>query len=115
MPYTIQNREIDVDDEPVVRNGRTYVPLREVAEQLGGRVSWDNNAKQATVTIGKWVARFSPDSTRVDVSGTPVTLQSAPYVESGELWVPASFFHDAFGYEVSVNGQNIGIVNPLAA
>jgi hypothetical protein len=115
MPYTIQNREIDVDEEPVVRNGRTYVPLRQVAQQLGGNVNWDNTAKQATVTIGQWTARFTPDNTHVDVSGTPVNLQSAPYVEDGELWVPASFFHDAFGYEVSISGQNIGIVNPMAA
>ena len=115
MPYSIQNNSVSVSQEPEVRNGRTYVPLRELAEQLGGRVSWDNNTKQATVTIGQWVARVNPDNTHVDVSGTPVTLQAAPYVEGGEMWVPASFFKDAFGYDVNINGSNISIVNPLMA
>ena len=114
MPYAIQNNSVSISQEPEVRNGRTYVPLREIAEQLGGRVSWDNSSKRATVTIGQWVANVDMDNTHVDVSGTPVTLQAAPMVEGGEMWVPASFFKDAFGYQVDINGSNINIVNPNA-
>lgn len=114
MPYAIQNNSVSVSQEPEVRNGRTYVPLRELAEGLGGRVSWDNNSKEATVTIGQWVASVNPDNTHVDVSGTAVTLQAPPMVESGEMWVPASFFKDAFGYNVDINGSSINIVNPNA-
>ena len=114
MPYAIQNNSVSISQEPEVRNGRTYVPLREIAENLGGRVSWDNDIKRATVTIGQWVAAVDLDNTNVDVSGTPVTLQAAPMVESGEMWVPASFFKDAFGYQVDINGSSINIVNPNA-
>jgi hypothetical protein len=116
MPYTIQGQSAPISTDPQVREGRTYVPLREVAEQLGGRVSWDNSAKRATVTIGQWVASVNLADTNVDVSGTAVTIQAPPFVDgNGEMWVPASFFKDAFGYQVQINGSNIGIVNPLAA
>src|SRR5687768_15383730 len=116
MPYTIQGQSVSISGDPQIREGRTYVPLRELAEQLGGKVSWDNSAKRATVTIGQWVANVNLADTNVDVSGTAVTLQAPPFVDDrGELWVPASFFKDAFGYNVQIAGDSIGIVNPLAA
>ena len=116
MAYSIQGKSVSVSMEPQVRDGRTYVPLRDLAEQLGGSVSWDNNAKQATATIGQWIATVNPSDTHVDVSGVAVTLQAPPFVdEQGNLWVPASFFHDAFGYTTQIDGTNISIVNPQAA
>ena len=115
MPYSIQNQSISIGQEPQVVEGRTYVPLRDLVQQLGGTLSWDNNSKRATVTIGKWVASVDMANTHVDVSGTPVTLQAPPFVDDSDtMWVPASFFKDAFGYDVDINGQNISIVNPLA-
>ena len=116
MAYSIQGRSTSIGAEPQVRDGRTYVPLRDLAEQLGGSVSWDNNSKQATATIGQWTATVNPSDTHVDVSGVAVTLQAPPFVdEQGNLWVPASFFHDAFGYNVQINGSDISIVNPQVA
>lgn len=115
MPYTIQGQAAQIPTEPEVRDGRTYVPLREVVEALGGSLSWDNSAKVATATIANWVARVDPDNTHVDVSNKGVTLQAPPRLDSdGTVWVPASFFNTAFGYQVDINGNNISIVNPNA-
>lgn len=115
MAYSIQGQSVSVGGEPQVVQGRTYVPLRELVQQLGGTSTWDNDAKRATITIGQWVATVNMADTNVDVSGTAVTLQAPPFVdEQGTMWVPASFFHDAFGYNVNINGTNISIVNPAA-
>ncbi|TJY42038.1 copper amine oxidase [Cohnella pontilimi] len=38
-----------INAEPVIRNSRTYVPLRIVSEQLGQKVTWDE--KTRTITI----------------------------------------------------------------
>jgi hypothetical protein len=114
MPYSLQGQQIPISPEPQVVDGRTYVPLREIIDGLGGTISWDNDAKQATATIDRWVARVTLGDPNVDVSGTPVVLQAPPFVdEEGRLWVPASFFRDAYGYRMTIEGSNISIGNPF--
>ena len=43
--------EKTIDTEPVIKNGRTYLPLRAVGESLGGTVSWDSVDRIANLTI----------------------------------------------------------------
>lgn len=116
MAYDIQGQRLPGTAQPQIREGRTYIPLREVAEALGGALTWDNNAKRGTVTLGKWTATLTMADTHVDVNGIDVTLQAPPFVdENNTMWVPATFFRDAFGYEVGINGNDIRIALPQAA
>lgn len=41
--------EIELDAAPMIRDGRTYVPLRFVTDALGGEVSWNSMKRQATI------------------------------------------------------------------
>jgi len=114
MPYTLQGQPGSVSQEPRIRMDRTYVPLDEITRQLGGTTTWDNDAKVATATIGQWTATVRMAEESVDVSGTPVQLVAPPFVEDGMMWVPAQFFHSAFGYKVDVNPaeQQVSIALP---
>lgn len=40
---------VTLDAPPLLREGRVYIPLRFSAEGLGGKVSWDNKAKEAMI------------------------------------------------------------------
>jgi hypothetical protein len=113
MPYTIQGQQANIETEPETRQGETYVPLREVVQALGGSINWDNTNKVAQATIGQWVATVNLADMNVDVSGTAVTLSNAPFVDDdGMMWVPASFFQSAYGYQVQASGNNVSITNP---
>jgi outer membrane protein assembly factor BamB len=46
----VNGKEITLDAPPEIKDGRTYVPLRFVTDALGGEVSWDAKARQATIT-----------------------------------------------------------------
>src|SRR5687768_3717311 len=84
MAYTIQGNTVNIDAEPQIRDGRTYVPLRDFVQELGGAVAWDNQSKVAAATIGKWVATVRPDNTHVDVSGIAVTLNAVPFLDEDD-------------------------------
>lgn len=103
MPYALQGQSASVSQEPRIEMGRTYVPLDEITRQLGGSTTWNNDTKTATATIGQWTATIQMADENVDVNGTAVRLNAPPFVEDGVMWVPAQFFHQAFGYQVEIN------------
>jgi len=109
MPYTINGQSMQLSQDPHVQNGTVYVPAKDVVEALGGSVSWDNTTKFATATIGQWVATFQLASDTADVSGTSVSFSAPSYVDEGVLYVPADFFHAAYGYQVQASGNDVSI------
>jgi hypothetical protein len=114
MAYNINGQAASLSEEPRIIQNRLYVPLAELVQQLGGQVSWDNQSKVATATIGQWTATIRMGDRNVDVSGTPVTLIADPVVDQDTMYVPASFFHDAFGYTVNTdpNSRQVSIALP---
>jgi hypothetical protein len=109
MPYVLNGQNVSIGEEPTVKNGRNYVPLEDVVRNLGGNVTFDNASKTASATIGQWTANVQMDNPVVDVSGTRVTLQDAPYIENGTMYVPWSFFRDAYGYQVEMEGDTLKV------
>ena len=46
---TVNGKTSQMDAAPVIRNGRTYLPVRYLAEALGYDISWD--AATQTITL----------------------------------------------------------------
>jgi hypothetical protein len=115
VPYQLLGQEAAISREPRIVQDRLYVPVDEIVQRLGGRVDWDNNAKIATARIGQWVATIRMGDRHVDVSGTPVTLAADPYVEEDVMYVPVTFFHDAFGYTVQADPREKSVSISLPA
>ena len=109
MPYTLNGQQATIDEEPHEQQGTIYVPFKKVVAALGGTVTWDNDNKQASATIGQWTANFMLAADTADVNGTTVQFPAPSYDENGELYVPAEFFHNAYGYKVEANGTDVSI------
>lgn len=114
MPYNIGGSEYYFASEPFLKNNKNYVPLRDTVETLGGSVTFDNATKTAMATIASYVATVTEGDTKVDVSGTPVTLTAAPLIQDGEMFVPFDFFRDAYGYDTAFDNGTVSITNPNA-
>jgi len=48
---TVNNEKTDLDVAPVIRNDRTIVPLRAIAESLNAQVDWDSVTRTVTITL----------------------------------------------------------------
>lgn len=107
MPYTLNGQAAAIDEEPTSKDGSIFVPFAKVVEALGGTVHWDNDTKMASATIGQWTANFVVGSSTADVNGTTVQFPTPAYDENGELYVPAEFFHNAYGYTVTASGADV--------
>ena len=109
MPYMLNGREVQLSQDPIERDGRHFVPLKEIVENLTGRVDWDNNTKTARSTIGQWTATFVNGENTVDVNGQKVELSAPPYVEGDKMYVPWDFFRDVYGYKANMEGEKLTV------
>jgi len=82
-----------------VRN-RVMLPYREIAERLGAQVAWDAGRRSVSVTLGDRVVSLSVDNANATVNGRIVTLDVAPVLVGGRVFVPLRFLASELGWRV---------------
>ena len=106
-------RENDV--APIIRNNRTMLPARAVAESLGGTVGWDENNKAVTVNgknkNGEDVSLvINIGSDTAYVNGEAVTLDSPAFIENNRTYTPVRFIAENLGADVLWDGENQRVI-----
>ncbi len=96
--YT-NGRLLNSSTPPLVRNGRTYVALRDVTTALGARVAWSEQTKQATVTGSSKVV-IPLNGNAIRVNGQNVPTDAPAFVQEGKTYVPLAVLADGLGYDV---------------
>jgi hypothetical protein len=103
MPYSIDGQSIQISDEPQLRDGTLWVPLRALGEELGAKVDYEASNRVALVYHGDNIITVSIGQQSVDLNGQAHQLQAAPYVENGETWVPVRFFSNVLGFNLDAD------------
>jgi hypothetical protein len=96
---TVNGSVVDISPAPIVQDGRVFVPLRGVFEQLGASVVYDNgtitaqgNGRDIALQIG---------STAATVNGQQQTIDVAPFIVGASTYVPLRFISEALGDSVN--------------
>jgi hypothetical protein len=110
MPYLFSGGVLNIEDEPRLKDGILWVPLRKLGEAIGGTADWVSPNHVAVLYLNQHIATFTVGEDSVDVDGTKIQLQAAPFVESGETWVPVRFFEKGLNYTLKADPPN-GIVD----
>jgi hypothetical protein len=101
-----------LDSPPIMKNGRTLIPLRGVIEALGGMVAWDKETGKITTSLGgvtvelwleKNIARVNDESILIDPSDKEVI----PEIIKGRVMLPLNFIARNFGMMVNWEGGTI--------
>jgi|GEM_PF-5795613 len=110
---------ITIDGKPLaapvlVENGRSFVPLRAIAESWGANVSFQPDSRAITVSAPQTTVTCTVGSRQAIVNHNPLTLQTAPFVRDGTTYVPVRFIAEAFGANLVWNGaiQTVIIRSP---
>lgn len=113
----VEGKAVSFDVQPLIRGGRTLVPIRKVAEALGAQVSWDAGTATATVLLGTQVVLVTKDSTTARVNGQVVTLDVPATIVDGRTLLPLRFVSESLGKKVdwhpgAAGSAVISIVDP---
>ena len=95
--------------KPVIRNSCTMAPLSVIAPTLKATCSYDAATGAVTIARGNTVVNLTVDGGILEfrtegpgdaVSGGVFYLDSLPYMEYGEIFVPVRAVAEALGYDV---------------
>lgn len=73
---------------PIIFGGRTVLPIRSIIEAMGGKVSWNDASKTATITYKEKTISLTIDSTTMLVDGKAVEMDVAPMIYKDHTFLP---------------------------
>lgn len=97
-----------MDVSPFIRNSKTMLPLRYVANVLGADVNWSDRTRTATFTKDGIEAKINIDEGKtIKVGGKSVELSAKPEIVQDRIFVPLTDISKVF--EVSNGNTDDGI------
>jgi len=94
---------------PLIYNNTNLVPLREIAEGMGAKVSWNKEAGAIGVQRGTHKVTLTIGSRTAFYNGKAESIAVAPKVIDGVTYVPLQVFARGLGANVSYSARD-GIV-----
>jgi len=117
----VDGKPITLDVPPMIKNGRTVVPLRFIAESMQATVDYDAKDEKIVIVLGATTIRLQMNQTETTVeemvegkkTSRKIILESPPFTYQGRTLVPVRFISEAFGLEVQWESgeQKITIAN----
>ncbi|WP_068617885.1 copper amine oxidase N-terminal domain-containing protein [Paenibacillus tuaregi] len=109
----INGQKISFKSEPVIYQNTNLVPLREIAEGLGAKITYDKDSGTIEVTKTSNKVTLTIGSKTVYYNGTSDIASAAPKVIKGVTYVPVQIFAKGLGarieYSSSSNSLKISI------
>jgi hypothetical protein len=98
----------------VTAEAHAYVPIRAVAEGLGGSASFDAKTGTVVVVRGTDVLKMRVGDTHAKLNGNKMTLRKAPFLVRGRAMVGLNVVKRAFGSVVAYDAheRTIDVTTP---
>ncbi len=109
--YAIVYGEVKANDvAPIIKNDRTMLPARFVAENLGANVSWDGTKQQVIITKGATKIVLTIGLPYAIVNGAYEAIDCAPFIENGRTYTPVRLIAEKLGAKVDWNGATQSVI-----
>lgn len=101
--YRAGGVEKKMDIAPYIKNNRTYLPVRYVAEALGideNNIIWDKDSQMVSLFKGNKVVQITIGKKRIVVNGTSIPIDVVPEFKNDRVMLPITHISQALGSQV---------------
>lgn len=105
----VDGKDITSLANPIIENGRTLVPIRFVAEELGAEVNWNDKDKKVTIEKDNQIIGLKIGSRLVfnqRETKTYYLSDITPKIIDGRTFVPLRLVSNALGIEIEWDEEN---------
>jgi hypothetical protein len=97
---TIDGNEIILEHSPFILNGRTFVPVRFIAEAFNADVEWIKETESVIIKLGETTIILQVGNNTAFINGKAYLLDAPPVIRNGRTFVPVRFIAEAFNADV---------------
>ncbi|NYB73205.1 glucosaminidase domain-containing protein [Sedimentibacter hydroxybenzoicus DSM 7310] len=113
----IDGKRVTSDPEPFIKNDRTFVPIRIIAEELDAEVSWDNEKRIVHISKDDMQVSLVIDSHLIEYTIDNETIYNlsdvAPLIQDDRTFVPIRLVSNALGVGIDWdNDKRAVVINP---
>lgn len=110
-PWMYVNDEVKLLDSeqkstPVIRGGRTLLPIANIIKELGGSIKWEGKERKLTIILDNNNIDLWIDTRKAVVNGIEKTLDTPPTIIAGKTMLPLRFVSDNLGLKLEWDGKN---------
>ena len=87
----LDGKKVETDVNPIIEEGRTLVPYRALLESMGGKVSWEPEARMATAVLGSRKVQVTIDNLTGFVNGITRGMDVPPRIINSRTMIPLRF------------------------
>lgn len=100
--YLIVNNNLleNLPMPPIILNNSTLVPAREVFEELGASVTWNNSTQQVGIIYNGRQVLLTINNKTAYVDGDPITMSIPAKNINNKTMIPLRFVSEALGLQV---------------
>ncbi|OPY25678.1 MAG: outer membrane biogenesis protein BamB [Methanomethylovorans sp. PtaU1.Bin073] len=107
--FTVNGSPRSLDSPPIIKNGRTLLPIRAVVEALGGTIEWIPATKGVTVRLGSTYIGMQIGNPTAVVNGNVLYIDSSnlnvvPEIINSRTMLPLRFVAESLGCDVQWDG-----------
>ncbi|NMB33259.1 MAG: copper amine oxidase [Clostridium sp.] len=96
---------IKMDEEPYIKDGRTFVSIRFVAEALNAKVGWVDEKKMVTIDDGYNYIEIFINNKEYSVNAVKQVIDVAPEICKGRTMVPLKLISESLGCSIEWDGE----------
>ncbi len=105
VTVSLNGRELEFDQPPLLRNDRTLVPYRKIMEEMGLEVLWYDETKTVTAKKNEVEISLTIGSQIMHKNGEEINLDVAPVIVNSRTLVPLRAVSEAFECDVGWDGE----------
>lgn len=94
------------DTPPVIKSGRTLIPVKALSEAFGATVQWIGEERKVIITKGDIEIILKLDSNKIYVNGVESTIDVPATSINSRTVVPLSFIVQKLGLKVNWHGDS---------
>lgn len=95
-----KERKFKFDVPPVIKEGRTLIPVRAISEGFGAEVVWDEATKTVTITKDGATITLNLEEKTAAVNGQAIALDVPAEIMNNRTIVPLRFIAESMGLAV---------------
>ena len=91
--------------EGIIKDGRTFVPVRGVFEELGFSIAWEQSTGKASLSDGIHAVSVIKGMNYIKADGKQIYPDAPQQIINGSLYLPLRAVSDAIGADISWSSE----------